>query len=112
LFNYSSKISKPVLKPGIPVLEFLNTEKPVLKMGTGIESPTVYRQAVAAGVPYKNCKFGKCHRLGKQLKTVLYFIYKFFVRFNLAKPLKPGADWLLWQCGNCREVIFREFVAF
>jgi hypothetical protein len=33
LFNYSSKISKPVL-------EFLNTEKPVLKIDTGIESPT------------------------------------------------------------------------
>jgi hypothetical protein len=40
LFNYSSKIFKTGFKTGIPVLEFLNTDKPVLKIAIGIESPT------------------------------------------------------------------------
>jgi hypothetical protein len=33
---------KTGFKTGIPVLEFINTEKPVLKIATGIESPTFW----------------------------------------------------------------------
>jgi hypothetical protein len=41
LFNYSSKNFKTSFKTGIPVLEFLNTEKPVLKRDTGFEGPNI-----------------------------------------------------------------------
>jgi hypothetical protein len=37
LFNYSSKNFKTGFKTGIPVEEFLNIEKPVLKKDTGFE---------------------------------------------------------------------------
>jgi hypothetical protein len=38
-FNYSSKNFKTGFKTGILVLEFLNTEKPVLKKDTDFEGP-------------------------------------------------------------------------
>jgi hypothetical protein len=41
LFNYSTKKFKTGFKTGIPVLEFLNTEKPVLKKDTCVEGPTM-----------------------------------------------------------------------